>query len=168
VRALDFHGTVLATHTAAVPLDGSRSALGWRGTAADLVPEGVDRRGVVVVARVEAQGSATATELVFLAPPAALLLPDPGLRVTAVELDGEAFRVTLRAERFAYAVRLSLDGIGARYSDNFIHLLPGESVTVRVVPETPTPDFPTRLRLRTLNPPPSGSTPSGGGGPPAG
>ena len=70
----------------------------------------------------------------------------------AASADGDGWRVSVTAARFAYGVRLSLDGMGARFSDNFFHLLPGDTVTVRVTPEAPVPDLPARLRLRSLWP----------------
>lgn len=150
VRSLDFRGGELATRRAAVPLRGDASVLAWRGTVTDLLPPGADRREVVIEARLQAPDGTTARDLAFLAPPRALRLPDPGLRIVAAEPEGAVWAVTVQTEGFAYGVHLSLEGVGARWSDNYMHLLPGERRTVRITPETPTPDLPSRLRLRWL------------------
>jgi beta-mannosidase len=149
VRVRDFAGTVLSAHSAAVAFDGSRSIVGWRGTVEDILPPGVDPRDVWVEA-VLSSGGAALRDAAFLVPPRNLRLPDPGLRVVAVEPDGAAWTVRLTAERFAYAVRLSLDGVGARISENFFHLPAGDTVRVRVEPDAPTPDLAERLRVRWL------------------
>jgi beta-mannosidase len=149
VRVRDFRGRVLSAHSAAVAVDGSRSILGWRATVENLLPPGVDPRDVWVEAALTA-GGATLRDVAFLVPPKALRLPDPGVRVVAVEPDGAAWTVLLTADRFAYGVRLSLDGVGARIARNFFHLPAGDTVRVRVEPDAPTPDLPERLRVRWL------------------
>ena len=89
-------------------------------------------------------------DLAFAVVPDSLELPDPGVRVVSAQPDGDAWRVTLTAARFAFGVRLTVDGMGARFSDDYFDLLPGETVDVRVTPDRATPDLPQRLRIRTL------------------
>jgi beta-mannosidase len=161
LRVLAFDGRELARREVPVSAPG----LAWRGTRRDILPEGVDPRSVVVVASLRADagagvsgatagGTATApplaTDVSFLVAPKELALPDPGLRVVSAEPDGGAWRVSLTADRFAFAMRLTLAGAGARVAPNYVHLLPADTVVVRVEPETPTPDLPGRLRLRSL------------------
>lgn len=149
VRVSDFQGNVVVTRSVAVALEASRSVLAWAGTVADLLPPGVDPRDVWVEAAFLVPGDRL-RDISFLVPPNRLRLPDPGLAVVGVEPAGAAWVVTLTAERFAYAVRLSLDGVGARMSDNFMHIPAGDTVRIRVEPETPTPDLGDRVRVRSL------------------
>ncbi len=150
LRVLDFDGGEVARRD--VPVSGA--GLAWRGTRHELLPVGVDRRRVVVLAELEtgngADGPVVAADRAFFVDPKDLALPDPGLRVVSVEPDGDAWNVAFTAERFAYAVRLTVDGVGATYSTNFVDLLPGDTVRVRVRPEAPAPDLEARLRLRSL------------------
>ncbi len=148
VRALDFEGHELARREASL----SAPAQAWRGTRRDLLPDATDPRGVVVVATLrKGHGTpALASDVAFFVAPKELTLPDPGLRVVSVEADGDAWRVALTADRFAFAAHLALDGVGAHASTDFFHVLPHDTVSVRVTPEAPTPDFRTRLRLRSL------------------
>lgn len=97
-----------------------------------------------------ADGPVVAADRAFFVDPKDLALPDPRLRVASVEPDGDAWNVAFTAERFAYAVRLTVDGVGATYSTNFVDLLPGDTIRVRVRPEAPAPDLEARLRLRSL------------------
>jgi beta-mannosidase len=141
VRVLDFDGNELARREA--PL--ASAGLAWRGTRGELVPDTVDPRSVVVLASLRG-----ATDAAFLVAPKELALPDPGLRVVSVERDGDAWRVALAADRFAFGAHLSVDGVGARFSTNDVHLLPGDTVRIRVTPDTPIADLGSRLRLRSL------------------
>ncbi|NJD20034.1 MAG: hypothetical protein FIA95_12235 [Gemmatimonadetes bacterium] len=150
VRVLSFHGTALAMRVVDVSAGGSASTLAWREPVASLLPPDTDPRTVVVEAAFTTWDGATHRDLQVLVAPGLLALPDPGVRVVGAVPEGDAWRVSLTAERFAYGVRLSLDGAGAGFSDNFFHLLPGDTVEVRVTPEGPGAAVPARLRVRSL------------------
>ena len=79
-----------------------------------------------------------------------MALPDPEVEITDVRRSGDEWSVTLTARSFAFAARLSLAEVGARFSDNYVHLLPGEPVTVRIRPEDPEVDVANALTVRTL------------------
>ncbi|HSG50000.1 MAG TPA: glycoside hydrolase family 2 protein, partial [Longimicrobiales bacterium] len=123
----------------------------WRTTVDTFLPAGRDPGTVFVEARLETPRShAEARDVAFLVPPGKLALTDPGLRVVAAEAEGDQWRVALTAERFAYAVRISLEGADARFSRNYVHVTPGDTVLLRISPSTPVPDLPARIRLRSL------------------
>ena len=126
VRVLDFEGHELARREVAVDAPG----LAWRETAGRLLPPGTDLRRVVVRARFR-----DAEDHAFFVPPRALALPDPGLRVVSAEPDGAAWDVAVTADRFAYAVRLTLQGMGAHASSNFVHMMPGDTLRIRLEPD---------------------------------
>ena len=67
------------------------------------------------------------------------------------ERPGE-FAVTLRAEHPALWTWLELDGVDARFSDNFVHISPARPVTISVRPAAPmTKDaFQRALKIRSL------------------
>jgi len=98
------------------------------------------------------------TNLMFLAEPKDLHLPDPGLRVE-VEDDGkEHFLVKLSADSLAPYLWLRLTGQQqpsplTAWEDNFFHLLPGQTRTIKLR-KSDTLDTPeavrTRLTLRWL------------------
>ncbi len=152
VRVLSFQGTPLAMRAAGVSVSRSSAALAWREPLDQLLPEGTDPRSVVVEASFATWDGATFRDVQFLVPPALLALTDPGMRILGASPEADGWRVSLTADRLAYGVRLSVEGAGARFSDNFFHLLPGDTVTVRVTPEAPVPGLPTRLRVRSLRP----------------
>ncbi len=163
VRALTFQGAALATRTmdiaagrtTAVTAAGPTSAAAtpapaWWETVGTLIPEDTDPRTVVVAAVFTTRDGASDRDLQFLVAPELLALPSPGINVLEATPDGDGWRVSVTSERLAYGVRLSLDGVGARFSDNYFHLLAGDTVTLRVTPETPLPDLAARLRIRSL------------------
>jgi len=153
LRVLDFEGATLVGRSVPVslPPEGG-SVLAWRGLASELLPARADRRAVVVEAALAHGDGPPARDLVFFGSPASLALPDPAVRVVDARAEDDGWLVSVTADRFAYAVRLSVEGVGARFSDNYFHILPGDTVSVLVTPETDTPDLPARLRLRSLRP----------------
>jgi hypothetical protein len=54
-----------------------------------------------------------------------------------VEVDGDAFTITLTTERAALWNWLELEEADARFSDNFVHLRPGVPVVIRMEPAQP-------------------------------
>jgi beta-mannosidase len=115
------------------------------------VPSNVDPSEVVIAASLVGNEAPGSRDLVFLVPPKDLSLPHADVRIVATDRDAAAWNVTLTADRFAYGVRLSVPGSGARFSDNYLHLLPGDTVTVRVEPEAFGTDLASSLSLRTLS-----------------
>ncbi len=151
LRVRDFEGATLAERGVPVslPSDGG-SVLAWRGPASELLPAGTDRASVVIEAVLQTDEESSVRDLVFLQSPARLSLPDPGLRIVDAREDEDGWHVSVTADRLAYAVRLAVEGVGARFSDNYAHILPGDTLDVLVTPEAPTRDLPDRLRLRSL------------------
>ncbi|HSG09829.1 MAG TPA: glycoside hydrolase family 2 protein [Longimicrobiales bacterium] len=146
VRLRTLSGDVLFEDS--VPVSGA--GLAWRANVADVLPGGSDPRTVFVESLLETASSPETGDVAFLVSPGALTLADPGVRVAAAEPDGSAWRVALTADRFAFAVRVRLDGADARFSRNYVHIVPGDTVLLRVTPSAPLPDLPARLRLRSL------------------
>lgn len=160
LRTLDVTGRALTEDTFEV--SGHGPVL--KTAVASLIPAGVDRSRVVVAADFAETGAARVgsgsvgspsgpapfpRDVDFLVPPVDVDLPRPDVMIVGAEPTGDAWTVTFTAVRFAFGVRLSLDG-GARFSDNYLHLLSGDTVTVRVVPDAPIADILPLLRVRTL------------------
>lgn len=86
--------------------------------------------------RMEVDGKIVSENLVFFGLPKELSLVDPKLTFSVREI-GKAFQVTLQSERPALWVWLELDGLEARYSDNFVHLQPNHAMKLMVYPHQP-------------------------------
>ena len=146
VRLRTLSGDVLSDDAVAV----ARAGPAWRRTMGALLPPGTDPRTVFVEARLTVAEGRGATDMAFLVRPVALALSDPGLRVVAADVDGDAWNVAVTADGFAYSVRVSVLGADARFSRNYFHVAPGDTVRLRVTPSVPVPDLPARLRFRYL------------------
>jgi beta-mannosidase len=147
VLVMDMSGEPIGIH--AVRLEGPGRV--WVSSIDDLVPADVDLSGVVIAASLVGNETPGSRDVVLLVPPVDLSLPDPEVRIITTERDAAVWHVTLTADRFAYGVRLSVPGMGARFSDNYLHLLPGDTVTIRVEPEISGVDLTSRLSFRTLS-----------------
>ncbi len=150
VRTLDMDGggaRVWAREPAR--LKGGAAPERWSWPVRAVLHGGSPRRTVVEVRLLE-DTLQVARDVVFAARPDSLDLPDPEVRVVSAEPDGDAWRVTLGAARFAFGVRLTVAGEGARFTDDYFDLLPGETRTVVITPDRPTPELPRLLRIRTL------------------
>ncbi len=153
VRTVDLNGDVVRVREArTATLRGGAAPQHWTWFVDSVLAGANPRRTAVEVRLVQDDGTVVARDLVFAVPPDSLALPDPGVRIVSAEPDGDgdAWNVTVTAARFAFGVRLTVDGEGAGFSDDYFDLLPGERRTVRVSPDRPTPDLQARLRVRTL------------------
>ncbi|MFC1619587.1 glycoside hydrolase family 2 protein [Candidatus Neomarinimicrobiota bacterium] len=68
----------------------------------------------------------------FFVPPKYLQLPDPQLRYEIKKRDNQ-LRITIDADYLAAYVALGLENSYARFSDNYFHLLPGETKEIEVL-----------------------------------
>ncbi len=95
---------------------------------------------------------ALSRNLAFFQPPRLMPLVDPRLMATVRAAAPGAFEITVRSRAPALHVWLDVDGLDARFSDNFFHLPPGQPIRIGVVPQSPTSieTLRRRLRLRSL------------------
>ena len=91
--------------------------------------------GVLTWLTLEVDGKTVSENLVLLALPKELELPDPKL-AASVEKSGAGFLVTIKSETPALWVWLGLENADAKYADNFIHLLPEAPRTILVQPKS--------------------------------
>ena len=87
--------------------------------------------GFLTWLKLEVDGRTVSENLVLLALPKELRLPDPKL-VASVEKSGDGFLVTIQSKTPALWVWLGLENEDAKYADNFIHLLPDAPRTILV------------------------------------
>jgi len=92
------------------------------------------------------------TNFVTFARPKHLALPDPEMTVEARKLRPGVFRCRLTARRPALWAWVEVEGVEARYSDNFICLPAGESAEIEIRTEThiALPRLRRGLRVRSL------------------
>ena len=105
-----------------------------------------EKRGLLVWLELASPGHPISRNLVFFARPVRRprifsprpkhldLSRDPETRATLTSCGDGAFEVALRSRAPALWVWVELDGIDARFSDNFFHLCAASAVTIRVEP----------------------------------
>ncbi len=98
------------------------------------------------------RGEVLATNMVTLARPKRLELADPKIKTTVRKADDGAFSITLTARKPALWAWLALERTDARFSDNFVHLLPGRPVEILARPaeKLTAADFRRQLTVRSL------------------
>ena len=101
--------------------------------------------------KLEVDGKTVSDNLVLLALPKELKLPDPELTASVGE-SGDGFLVTIQSENPALWVWLNLENADAKYSNNFFHLMPGSPQTILVQPKQrlSKDDFMKELKVRSL------------------
>jgi beta-mannosidase len=106
---------------------------------------------VLVWLKLEVGGVAVSDNLAVFVYPRELPLVDPKLAAQVSQNYGE-FRVRLQAEHPALWAWLELDGLDARYSQNFVHVAEGTPVEIQVRPAQPLAKeaFEKALRIRSL------------------
>lgn len=96
------------------------------------------QRGLLVKLSLKDGETVVSENLVTFARPKHLALPDPELSCSVKSVGKGAFDVKLTAKKPALWTWVELKGIDASYSDNFVHLLKGETNTIRVTPKVKT------------------------------
>jgi len=133
----DAAGRKLLDGTKAVrtPVNGDRKATTLK-LASLLAEKGP--RDLIVWLELDVKGEPVSTNMVTFGRPKHIELErDPGLTVATTANNDGSFRVSLKVKRPVLWCWLELEGVDARYSDNFLHLRPGRTVIVTVTPAGP-------------------------------
>jgi beta-mannosidase len=83
----------------------------------------------------EADDGVRSSNLVLFARPKHLKLVDPMISSTVRPLKDGSFAVTLKSKAPALWTWLELAGVDAKWSGNFMNLMPGRAETVQVIPD---------------------------------
>jgi len=99
-----------------------------------------------------ARGKLLSRNLVLFARPKQLSLMLPAIRLAVKPEDNSSFRIIMSANRPALWTWLELEGEDAEFSDNFIHIKPGqaEQILARTSRRLSLAQFRSLLRLRSL------------------
>ena len=114
--------------------------------------EAFGKRNLLLWLELTVDKQVVSTNLVTLAPPKHIDLPQPGITAEIVSHKDGDFSVTLTAAQPALWTWLEIDGVDAMFSDNFIHLPPGVSRTIEISPHQPitVAEMKIRLLIRSL------------------
>ena len=148
LRVFDFDGKLLREETKPVTLGAAGVTQFGDFADADLLRGAAAKRTLAVFELRD--GDATISRgVVYFDAAKNLDLPDPGLHAD-IAADGEAFRITLTAQKLARALWLDFGDLDVELSDNALTLLPGESIVLRLQSKAALADLREHLTLRTL------------------
>ena len=136
------------TSDMAVPAHTCREVYSMDFSAAEAKYE---QDNLLVLAEIRIDGKTVSDTMTALVKPKDLQLPDPSLTWT-VRKSRDGFAVRVHTQKPALWTWLDLQGINARYSDNFVHLMPGSISEWLVYPEKDLSvrELQQRLRVRTV------------------
>jgi len=141
----DFHGETCYSEIASVSASPYTSKLAIERSL-DKLPLSSDRVLSVIL---EKDGEILCLDAEAVQEPKHLKLPEPHVKIEILRLDKAKFKVLLSSDIYAKAVWLRLDGVNARFEDNFFDLLPRKLKTIEVSTDKDLslPEFKSRLRI---------------------
>jgi beta-mannosidase len=109
-------------------------------------------RSLILWLQLTVDGKRRSVNYVLFARPKHLELLPPRITRAVTQLGPQSFRVALTAARPALWVWVDVGEINARFTNNYVHLRPGETVNIRVHcdRELTEQEFRERLRVRSL------------------
>lgn len=75
--------------------------------------------------------------------------PSAHLSTVVTPIEG-GYQVAVSSDSFARAVHVTADDFHATYSDNYVDILPGETLTLNVFTDLPQPQFEKQLKVCSL------------------
>jgi beta-mannosidase len=133
-RVTQVDGTPLRDGAKKIRLDASSAALQTTLKLGDLLKKHGPRDLLVWLSAHDEQGSQVSWNIVAFCRPKHMELLPPAIRIEVRAWDDNSYAVTLTAKNPALWVWLTLDGMDAKYDDNFICLEPDRPVRIRVTP----------------------------------
>jgi beta-mannosidase len=138
-----FDGTIVKSGITEVKLPADQSLLLETLDFSDIVNEDPvlstyrkesyrNRANVFLSLKLVQHDSVLSSNFVFFVPPKYWPLKEPGIRYTLTQEQGKT-KIVLTAKHFAAYVELGVNDSYAQFSDNYFHLLPGETKTVFVI-----------------------------------
>jgi beta-mannosidase len=131
MRLLDFSGNSLLEQTKDVQVPAQSNAIYFTVDTAALATKSDPHRSFLVF-DLEVGGKRVSRNLIFLDVTHNLELPVAPKIETTINHNQAGYTITLQAAKLARNVYLSFGNLDANISDNYVDLLPGEPVTVRL------------------------------------
>ena len=149
LRVFDFGGKLLREERKPVTLAAAGVTKFGEFSDAELL-RGADPKHTAAAVELRTHDATLSRGVVYFATAKDLALPDPDLRAD-ITADGDAFRVTITAQKLARALWLDFGNLDVELSDNALTLLPGESVTLHLQSKAALTVLQKNLSLRSLH-----------------
>jgi beta-mannosidase len=148
-RLLDFSGSVLLDQTKEVQIPAQSSAIYLALNNADLAAK-TDFRHSFLVFDLEAGGKKVSRNLIFFDVMHSLDLPVMPKIEATLNKTGTGYTITLQSSKLARGVYVSFGDLDVESSDNYIDLLPGESVTITLKSAATLDQLKSALKMMSL------------------
>ncbi len=133
MKLIDFQGITLWEQTVKAQLPANSSAVVFETDTTELVSL-VGRNKCMMVTTFEAGNKVIDTDFHYFTKVKNLQLPNPGINYEVQETP-ESYAVVIYSENLAKNLFLSSTNTEVQFSDNFMDILPGQSVTL-ICPKT--------------------------------
>ncbi len=147
---MDFDGKVLLEENHDVSIDplASKVYLDW--PLAKLAQAGAsDTSRVFVLAEISAAGAQLSRNLLYIAPTKEIHLKPANLSITTSGANG-IYKIRVTSPVLARDVYLSLGAIGAKLSDNYFDILPGETIEITATTNATLAELKAQLKVVSL------------------
>jgi beta-mannosidase len=127
-----FDGTVLTEKTQAIDVPALSSKVYLQLPISEfLLLKGFDPAKTFIVTELAVGGTAVSSNLLFLLSPKNLQLPVPKISSELTQ-SGNSYHLRLASDVLARDVYVSFSNLDATYSDNYVSILPGQTVEIDV------------------------------------
>jgi beta-mannosidase len=130
IRAIKFSGKVLWKHESLLEMPSQEINF-----LSDEILAGTDPASVVLVSDLKNDDEVIDRDLHYFVQPKDLKLINPQI-ITEIVDAGDEFEISVSAKYLAKNVFLYADHLNDNFSDNFFDILPGESISVKILKDT--------------------------------
>jgi beta-mannosidase len=149
VRLLDFTGKTLLDQPQDVQIPAASSA-SYLKLGQDQLEAKADLRRSFVVTELEVGGQTVSRNLLFFKATHDLELPPAPKIDSALNQSGASYTLSLRAQALARNVYVSFGDLDVQMSDNYLDLLPGETVEITLRSASPLDQLKSAMKITSL------------------
>jgi len=132
VRLMGLDGTVLSEKKQAIDVPALSSKVYLQLPISEfLLLKGFDPAKTFITTELAAGNKPVSSNLLFLVPPKNVQLPSPKI-TSELSQSGGSYHLRLTSDVLARDVYVSLSNLDATYSDNYVNILPGQTVEIEV------------------------------------
>lgn len=150
LRIMDFSGHVLREEKQNVQIPALSSTNPIRISESEFLnANSADPSTIFGVADLTVEGKQVSSNVIYFAPTKLVRLPHPQI---AAELSrqGDGYVLRLSSPVLARSVYVSFGDLDARYSDNYVDLVPGQAVEIHVTSPATLEDLKAKMTIQTL------------------
>lgn len=148
-KLIDFNGKVLKKDSKKVNMPANTSTLVWSQDSASIVTQDQRNNTLMLLTLKDSKGKELNEQIFYFEKPKDLNLPETTITKKVKYKDG-AYEVTLSSPKLARDVFVEIPIQGARFTDNFFDLLPGETKTIVITSPELKKDNKTEVKVKHL------------------